>query len=147
MNPTYEVTAARHSRWWVIEVPYLAAVHSQARRLDQVESMAREAIEFHLQARGDSFDVTVTIDTASLGSLETTIEDAMRARKAAEHAQQQASAALRRAVLDIRNAGFTARDAGMLLGLSNQRISQIERQATESRSRGPRRATIGELDS
>ena len=41
-------------------------------------------------------------------------------------AQAQAQASLRTAVREIRTAGYTARDAGMLLGLSNQRISQIE---------------------
>jgi DNA-binding XRE family transcriptional regulator len=34
---------------------------------------------------------------------------------------------MRHAVSEVRNLGYTARDAGLLLGVSNQRISQIER--------------------
>jgi predicted RNase H-like HicB family nuclease len=126
LKPTYRVTAARAGRWWMISVRELAAVHSQTRRLDAVEPMAREAISLALRAPEDSFDVAVQKDLNSLGVLQAPIEDALRARETAEKAQQQASAAVRRAVREIRAAGYTARDAGMLLGLSNQRISQIE---------------------
>jgi len=41
---------------------------------------------------------------------------------------------MRHAVGEIRNSGYTSRDAGMLLGVSNQRISQIERHATKRRA-------------
>jgi DNA-directed RNA polymerase specialized sigma subunit len=41
---------------------------------------------------------------------------------------------MRHAVGEIRSSGYTSRDAGMLLGVSNQRISQIQRQATDRRA-------------
>jgi predicted RNase H-like HicB family nuclease len=126
LKPTYRVTAARAGRWWMISVRELAAVHSQTRRLDAVESMAREAIAQALRAPDDSFSIAMQTDLGSLGVLRAPIEDALRAREAAEKAQGYASVAVRRAVREIRAAGYTARDAGMLLGLSNQRISQIE---------------------
>jgi hypothetical protein len=126
LKPTYRVTAVRAGRWWQISVRELGSVHSQSRRLDMVESMAREAIALALRAPDDSFDVSIHTDLTSLADLQAPIEDALRARDAAQKAQDQASAAVRRAVREIRRAGYTARDAGMLLGLSNQRISQIE---------------------
>jgi predicted RNase H-like HicB family nuclease len=128
MMPKYRVKAVRSGRWWAIEVPELDGVYSQARRLDQVELMAREAIALMLDVPEGSFDLTIEVDRASLGDLRTVVEDALRARQAAEQAQDRASAAMRHAVGEIRSAGYTARDAGMLLGVSNQRISQIERQ-------------------
>jgi predicted RNase H-like HicB family nuclease len=134
MTPTYRVTAVRSGRWWAIEVPELRGVHSQARRLDQVEAMAREVIALMLDVPEDSFDVTIQTDVASLGDLQESIEEALQAREAAELAQGRASTAMRRAVGEIRTSGYTSRDAGMLLGVSNQRISQIERQATERRA-------------
>jgi hypothetical protein len=88
--------------------------------------MAREAIGLALRAPEDSFDISVQTDLGSLGGLQAAVEDALRAREAADKAQDYASAAVRRAVHEIRAAGYTARDAGMLLRLSNQRISQIE---------------------
>jgi predicted RNase H-like HicB family nuclease len=132
LKPTYRVTTTRSGRWWQIAVRELAGVHSQARRLDMVESMAREAIALALRAPEDSFDIAMQTDVGSLGALQAPIEDALRAREAAEKAQGQAYGAVRRAVHEIRSAGYTARDAGMLLGLSNQRISQIEHEERAS---------------
>ena len=128
LKPVYRVTAVRTGRWWTINVRELSAVHAQVRRLDMVEPMAREAIALALRTPQDSFDIAMQTDLASLGSLRTPVEEALSARTAAERAQEHASASLRRAVQEIRSAGYTARDTGMLLGLSNQRISQIERQ-------------------
>jgi predicted RNase H-like HicB family nuclease len=127
MKSTYRATATRTGRRWAIEVPELPGAHSQARRLDQVESMAREAIALLLGAGEDAFDVTVQPDLSSLGSLKDSIEEALRAREAAELAQSKASAAVRHAVREIRDSGYTSRDTGMLLGVTNQRISQLEK--------------------
>ncbi len=44
----YRVRAVRSGSWWAITVPELPGVFSQARRLDQVEAMAREAIAMML---------------------------------------------------------------------------------------------------
>ncbi|MGD0019572.1 MAG: hypothetical protein ABSD62_10000 [Candidatus Limnocylindrales bacterium] len=134
MKPTYRVTAVRSGRWWAIEAPQLRGVHSQARRLDQVDSMAREAIALMLDVPEDSFDVTIEPDLASLGALQVSIQEALEARQTAEQAHDRASTAMRHAVGEIRSSGYTSRDAGMLLGVSNQRISQIQRQATDRRA-------------
>ena len=45
---TYRVEAVRSGDWWAITMPELAGVFSQAKRLDQVESRAREAIAMML---------------------------------------------------------------------------------------------------
>ncbi len=89
--------------------------------------MAREAIALLLGVPEDAFDVTVQPDLSSLGSLKDSIEEALRAREAAELAQSKASAAVRHAVREIRASGYTSRDTGMLLGVTNQRISQLEK--------------------
>jgi hypothetical protein len=128
LKPVYTVTAVRAGRWWIISVRELRAVHTQARRLDLAESVARDAIALALATPQDTFDVALQIDLSSLGAIKAPIEDALRARTAAEHAQELAAASLRRAVKEIRGAGYSARDAGMLLNLSNQRISQVERE-------------------
>jgi predicted RNase H-like HicB family nuclease len=127
VKATYKARAIRYGRWWAIEVPQVPGVHSQARRLDQVEAMAREAIALLLDVAADSFDLVVEPDLGSLGDLRQSIEDALETRNAAERAQNRASSAMRHAVREIRSAGYTSRDAGKLLGVSNQRISQLER--------------------
>ena len=135
VKPTYRVSAVRSGRWWAIEVPELHGVFSQARRLDQVESMAREAIGLMLEVPEDSFDVVVEPNLNSLGGVGNAVEAALRERERANAAQDAASTAMRHAVSEIRASGYTSRDAGMLLRVSNQRISQIERQATDHTKR------------
>jgi predicted RNase H-like HicB family nuclease len=127
MKPTYLVRAVRSGRWWAIDVPELRGVFSQARRLDQVEFMAREVIALMLNVSEDSFDITVEPDLDSLGGVREAIEAAIRERERANAAQDAASTAMRHAVSEVRASGYTSRDAGLLLGVSNQRISQIER--------------------
>jgi hypothetical protein len=145
-KPIYEARASRSGRWWSVDVRQLHGVHVQTRRLDQVEDMAREAICVDLQADSDSFDVAVQVDYASLGGLHMTIEQAVRARGDVDKAQSRATEAMRRAVADIRRAGYTARDAGVLLGVSNQRISQIEQQIAGSEAHKFDPATLGDAE-
>lgn len=137
VKPVYTATAVRSGRWWAIEVPDVSGVYSQARRLDQVGAMAREAIALIQDVPEDSFDVIVEPQIGALGDLGRAIEDALRARQAAEQAQEVSSTAMRHAVSEIRSSGYTARDAGMLLGVSNQRISQIERSGGRKRTPTP----------
>ena len=131
MKHRYVVRAIRSGRWWAIDVPELPAVFSQARRLDQVESMAREVIALMLNVPEDSFDITVEPDFDSLGGVREAIEAALRERERASAAQDAASSAMRHAVSEVRASGYTSRDAGLLLGISNQRISQIEHESAE----------------
>lgn len=145
-KPIYEAKAFRFGRWWSVDVRQLRGVHVQARRLDLVEALVREAICVDLQADSDSFDVAVQVDYASLGGLQLTVEEATRARDAADKAQLRATESMRRAVADIRRAGYTARDAGVLLGVSNQRISQIERQIAGSDAQKVDRATLEDAE-
>ena len=45
------VEVVRSGRWWAITVPEIGRVFSQARRLDQVEDRAREALALLLDIR------------------------------------------------------------------------------------------------
>jgi predicted RNase H-like HicB family nuclease len=123
----YHVRATRTGRWWAILVDELPAVHSQARRLDQIQSVAREAIALVLAVLEDSFDIQIQPDLASLVELKELIEETLRAREASDAARSRASAAMRHAVRELRDSGYTSRDPGALLGASNQRISQIDK--------------------
>jgi predicted RNase H-like HicB family nuclease len=137
MRPLYTVTAARSGRWWALEVLDLPGVHSQARRLDQAEAMVREVIGLMLEVPEDSFDVVIKPQMESLGELGEAIEEALHARQLAEEAQAASSAAMRHAVREVRTSGYTARDAGLLLGVSNQRISQLARDEGRKLTRAP----------
>ncbi|HEX6499003.1 MAG TPA: type II toxin-antitoxin system HicB family antitoxin [Micromonosporaceae bacterium] len=56
---SYTAVCRRSGNWWAITVPQIKGVHTQTRRLDQAEHMAREAIALMLNVAPDSFDVEV----------------------------------------------------------------------------------------
>lgn len=134
MRPSYRATARRDGRWWFVQVPGEQGMYTQVRRLDQAEAMIREVVSLVRQVPEDSFDVVVEYDLDSLGAVREAIDAALRGRERANAAQDAASTAMRHAVSEVRASGYTSRDAGLLLGVSNQRISQIERQAADHKS-------------
>lgn len=115
----YTAVCRRSGDWWAISVPELRGVHTQARRLDRVEAMARDAIALMLDVAPDSFAVEVRPEVPR------EVARAQQAREKAKVAGQRATEALNTAAQSLISHGYTVRDAGRLLGLSPQRVSQI----------------------
>jgi hypothetical protein len=121
----YTVHARRVGKWWALDADGVAGAHSQVRRIDQAEGMAREAIAGVLDVAPDSFDVVVApVVPAAVRAL---VDEATRARSEAAHAQDSAAQLTRRAAERLVEEGLTVRDAGVLLGVSHQRIAQLVR--------------------
>lgn len=57
---TYTAVCHRSGNWWAISVRGLKGVHTQARRLDQVTDMARDAIALMLNI--DPSEIEVAVD-------------------------------------------------------------------------------------
>lgn len=122
-RPTYEAIAIRSGGWWAIEVPQVRGVHSQARRLDQAEDIAREAIALMLEVPEDSFDVELKPELA--GPAADDLSAALAARGLVERAQADARASTIRAAQRLHVDGLPVRDIGALLGLSHQRVAKL----------------------
>jgi predicted RNase H-like HicB family nuclease len=120
---TYTAVCQRSGNWWSISVPEIKGLHSQARRLDQVEEMARDAIALMLDVPAESFAVEVRPELPPAAAR------AVEARRAAKEAAKEAEEGTTQAVRVLLGEGFTVRDIGAMLGLSPQRISQITHQA------------------
>lgn len=58
---TYTAEVRRSGRWWGIAVPEVKGVHTQARRLADVEDMARDAIGAVLELDPASVRVSVRV--------------------------------------------------------------------------------------
>lgn len=123
LRPEYRAVAERDGSWWAIRVPELRGVYSQARRLADVEAMARDAIALLNEVAPDSFDITVVpiLDDEATRLVEQARADRVDAERAARRASEQLRAAVDRLV----SAGLTVRDIAHLLGLSHQRVAQV----------------------
>ena len=142
MKLSYTVEARRSGRWWAIDVPELRGVHTLARRLADVELMARDAIAAVLEVSPRSFDVVIR---PVLGErLDGLVRDARDSRASAQEAQLAATDRSVRALTSLQKAGVPLRDAGELLGISHQRAAQIAG-ADLRPMRTARRKAIAEL--
>lgn len=121
----YTVRARRSGRWWALDAEGLRGVHTQVRRIDQAEDMARDAIAGVLDVPPDSFDVAVIPEMPH--TVRAIVEEATRARSEAAQAQDAAAQLTREAARRLVDEGLTVRDAGALLGVSHQRIAQLVR--------------------
>lgn len=119
----YTARCYRSGKWWAIEVPEVPGAHSQARRLDQVEANAREAIGLILDVDGDTFDITVQVDLDDV--VRGQVEALAQARERATEAQKNAAATAAGVAADLVARGLSTRDAGTVMGLSHQRVAQL----------------------
>jgi len=123
VRPKYTAVARRSGRWWAIAVPELDGVFSQARRLDSVERIARDAIALMLDVDPASFDIDVVqkLDPPT----EHELEDLRAVREAAAALQRRATGKTREFVLDLHRSGYPLRDIARLVGISHQRVAQL----------------------
>jgi predicted RNase H-like HicB family nuclease len=120
----YEVLAERDGRHWFLRVNELPGVFSQVRRLDQAEGMARDAIAAFLDVPADGFGVTVTVKLPA--DLERDVADVIDLRDTIDRTEREYAEQTRRlATRLVQGEGMTVREAGRLLGLSYQRVSQL----------------------
>ncbi len=123
--------ATRSGGWWAVEVPDVPGAFTQVKRLDQVADAAAEAVADLLNV--DIRDVEVEVLPVLAPELRNIVQAAREAAADAAAAQAKASAAMRLAVAVIRaQAKFTARDAAAVLGISHQRVGQLEHGAKEA---------------
>ncbi len=119
----YTVRARRVGGWWALDAEGLRGVHTQVRRIDQAEDMARDAIAGVLDVAPGSFEVVVVPEVPD--TVRAIVAQATKARSQAAHAQAEAAHLTRKAAQQLVGEGLTVRDAGALLGISHQRVAQL----------------------
>lgn len=132
--------AVRSDGWWAIEVPEVEGVFSQARRLDGVAAMARDAVALMLDVDPATIEVEVQVETDH----DAEVAAALEAKAAAETAQADASAKMRQAITALLADDLTVRDVGAVLQVSAARVSQLSSSGKwESASGGRQISTHG----
>lgn len=112
-----QADAIRSDGWWAIDFTVEGATyHTQARTLEGIEPMVRDALDL---LGIDDGEVVVTTPYSS---------DVERARRAVEEADRAAHVAQeerRDLVRRLRAEGLSLHDVGKLMGVSYQRVSQL----------------------
>jgi predicted RNase H-like HicB family nuclease len=120
---TYTVVAEREPGWWIVQVPELD-VTTQARRVSEIESHAREAIAVWLDV--DIADVAVTVELSTPVPVRQEMDEARRLLQEANGMQEKAGELAGDAVrILLDDLGLTMRDAAAVLGVSHQRVAQL----------------------
>ena len=119
-----DVTArvTRSDGWWAISVDEIPGLFTQARRLDQVADMVRDAASL-LGVDVGTVEVAPILDSDS----QRMIEELEVARKEAEEKQRISSGLTREVIRRFRDEGLTLRDIASLVGLSQQRVAVLSK--------------------
>lgn len=122
----FKIEIARDGRWWMVHIPEIDGL-TQARRLHEAETMAREYIALDQNIPYDEIKV-VTTSIHVTGSDRELLDEAthIKALKAeARQAEARANAAAAELCRTLVRSGVPVRDIASLLDISPQRVSQI----------------------
>jgi len=123
-SKVYIARATRSNDWWAITIDELKGVHSQVRRLDQADEMAKEAIGLFLDMPPSA--VSVRVEPVLPPKVQAGVEKALAVRGQVDELQREAAKATARAARElVRDAHLSVREAGKVLGISHQRIAQL----------------------
>lgn len=117
---SYEAIASLDGRFWVVEVPALER-STQARRLAEVEDMARDLIESMTDEPAAEVQVVVRLPP----DVRAELDEVERSRVAEAQARRDAAQHLRAAARALRGRGLGLDDVGRALGVSHQRAHQL----------------------
>ncbi|MEV0066914.1 MULTISPECIES: hypothetical protein [unclassified Amycolatopsis] len=119
---TYHADVTRDGRFWLIRVREINR-STQALRYKDVAAMASELIEIMDELRSDEYDLHLTVQLPD--SVKDHQARAEVLREEAQRKQAEAAAENRAAVQELLALGLSQREAGDVLGVSFQRVSQL----------------------
>lgn len=139
MRKTFNAVAERDGAWWAIEVtsglPKNRVAFTQARRINDIDAMTRDAIALLLQVAPDSFDVVIQHRLPT--GLQEHLDLYRRAEELDTVVRAESADARSRAAAGLVAAGLTLRETGNLLGISFQRVKQLVDRAPDHVSIDP----------
>ncbi|WP_130342525.1 HicB family toxin-antitoxin system [Herbihabitans rhizosphaerae] len=119
---TYHAEVTRDGKFWLIRVREINR-STQALRYKDVEAMASDLVEIMEGLRGDEYNLHLEVQLPS--SVTDHQARAEVLREEAQRKQAEAAAESRAAVHELLALGLSQREAGELLGVSFQRVSQL----------------------
>jgi predicted RNase H-like HicB family nuclease len=123
---TYRVHVTREDGQWLADVPELEGTHTYAASLTALDRHVREAIVLGADLPDEAMadlDLVYSYDLAD--QLIVQANELRAEREELTRRELQLKQATERLAMLLTRRGYSARDAGPLLGISHQRISQI----------------------
>lgn len=117
----YSATARREGKYWVVEVDGVGV--TQGRNLAEAEAMAADLVVAMRQVPAEEVAVEMQVDLPA--PLREQIVKTKKTRAELETLQVQVGELGRNVVKELRGAGLTGRDVAAVLGVSEQRVSQL----------------------
>jgi hypothetical protein len=133
---TYTVRVTREGKWWMARVPDIDAL-TQARRLGEVEDMARSLIAITLGIPADSFKIRAELDAIEDIRVTERLDRIHDQLGRAAHLEEEARAHTRALAAELSGKGVPVRDIGTVLGVSFQRAQQLVRKADNPSDSAP----------
>jgi len=133
----YEAVARREHPYWVVTVEGVGV--TQGRSLAESVEMAADLVGVMTGEDPADFDVKMRVELS--GEMSARLDESRRLSEEAARLQLVAAEATREAVVQLRDVGrLTGRDIAKVLGVSEQRVSQIAARrsaSSEQRSAPP----------
>lgn len=130
---TLEVAVEREGKWWVFDIPELGT-GGQAHSLAEVDDEAQGVAAMWLDVEPESIAVDVTVHAPDFALAEW--EAAERDEREARDAQARAAARRRAVVQELRAQKYSAPDVGRVLGITKQRVYQLEKSEAREKIAG-----------
>ena len=127
---TYEIKVYRDGKWWMVEIPEIDGL-TQARRLSEVEDMARSYIAVDQDVAPSEIQLRNPQVIVSGEDLRATMRDIFKFRKAARLAEEKAAALMVETARRLADRQVPLRDIGEVLGVSHQRVHQLVQEINE----------------
>ncbi|MBP3088322.1 transcriptional regulator [Corynebacterium sp. sy017] len=124
---TFRVTATLNENWWSLRVKEEPGIITQARRLDEIPDVIKDALTLFPELTDDPQNAVIHVDVSNEDLAFAT--EARELNEKAHELSMQASAAMHSAAQDLSKQGFTLRDIGALLGVSHQRAQKLIKNA------------------
>lgn len=109
---------------WTVEIPQVRGCHTYGRTIGQARERIREALDLFVK---DADTADIVDDVRLPAAVKAGIRHARQLREKVNRDERLMTAAQAKAVMAMRKLKLGHRDAGRLLGLSHQRVQQLER--------------------
>ncbi|MDY5128050.1 transcriptional regulator [Actinotignum sp. SLA_B059] len=119
----YTARATRDEGWWVVEVDEVPGLFTQARRLDQIPDMVRDALALFPEVEGDPD--AATIDVIPCGKEAQQARLAFDLHEQATKDMETATRVMASTAQTLSQEGISYRDIGSLLGISFQHAHKL----------------------